>query len=101
MRSRYSAFTLKDKEYLLNSWHNTTRPHTIDFDDNIKWLGLKVISTKKGLASDQEGWVNFVARYKMAGKAYRLEEHSYFSRENGNWVYVSAESFNDTQPNKS
>jgi SEC-C motif-containing protein len=50
-----------------------------------------------GRAEDQEGWVKFIARYKIAGKAHRLEEHSYFKREMGNWKYVAAEDVNDSQ----
>ena len=32
--------------------------------------------------------VEFVARYRVAGKAVRLHEHSRFLREGGRWYYV-------------
>jgi SEC-C motif-containing protein len=32
--------------------------------------------------------VEFVARYKIAGKAYRLHEISRFVRYEGRWYYV-------------
>ena len=33
MRSRYSAFVLDRLDYLLASWHASTRPPTLDLDD--------------------------------------------------------------------
>jgi len=99
MRSRYTAFVLEDETYLLSSWHTTTKPNTIEFDMETKWLGLKIVSTKMGQETDQNGWVNFIARYKISGKAHRLEEHSYFTRESGYWRYVSAENNDTTQAN--
>jgi len=99
MRSRYTAFVLENEPYLLNSWHSTTKPNTVEFDNETKWLGLKIISTKMGQDADQKGWVKFIARYKINGKAHRLEEHSYFTRESSFWRYVSAENNESTQAN--
>ena len=42
MRSRYSAFVLARADYLLATWHSTTRPASLDFDAGAKWLGLEV-----------------------------------------------------------
>ena len=90
MRSRYSAFVKELEDYLLLSWHPDERPESISFDPNSKWLGLKIKAKELGKASDNEGWVAFVARYKIAGKAERIEENSYFLRYHGRWVYHSA-----------
>ncbi len=94
MRSRYSAFVTENEPYLLNTWHRDNRPGHIDFDPNTKWLGLKIKHCKAGLASDSYGWVEFVARFKIAGKAERIEELSYFIKEGKQWLYVSAEDKN-------
>lgn len=91
MRSRYSAFVTENESYLLHTWQLTKRPQKIDFDSKTKWLGLNLKKCKAGLTSDTEGWVEFVARYKIAGKAERIEELSYFMKEEGQWLYVSAE----------
>lgn len=88
MRSRYSAFTEQKAGYLLATWHPETRPASLDFE-NCRWLGLKVLTTKLGTDLDDEGWVSFVARYKVAGKAFRIEENSYFTRINKRWFYVN------------
>jgi len=90
MRSRYSAFVLGLRDYLLLSWHSSTRPRKDDLrmDDNTNWLGLKVLSTAQGQVGDSTGTVEFVARYKNNGKATRIEEVSEFVFENGQWFYV-------------
>lgn len=91
MRSRYSAFVTENEGYLLNTWHHENKPNHINFDDKTKWLGLKVKRIKAGLSSDSQGWVEFVARYKIAGKAERIEELSYFIKDKDAWLYVAAE----------
>lgn len=87
MRSRYSAFVLKDEPYLKSTWHTTTRPHDaiIDPNDGAKWLGLEV---RKHVEKGDQATVEFVARYKVAGRAHRLHEVSNFVREEGRWFYV-------------
>ena len=44
MRSRYSAFVLERADYLLATWHASTRPAALDFAPGAKWLGLDVRS---------------------------------------------------------
>ncbi len=44
MRSRYSAYKLGLHEYLLKTWHGSTRPQALDLSEPLNWLGLKVIS---------------------------------------------------------
>lgn len=90
MRSRYAAFVLEDKEYLLRTWAKEHQPDDLQLDST-NWLGLKVKKTKLGSECDTEGWVEFVARYKVDGKAERIEELSYFQKEDGQWLYFYAE----------
>jgi SEC-C motif-containing protein len=90
MRSRYSAFVFENADYLLQSWHPETRPESLDFDSESKWLGLKVKETKAGQESDDQGQVSFIARYKIAGKAHRIIELSQFLKVDGKWYYHSA-----------
>ena len=91
MRSRYTAFALGNPTYLLGSWHPRTRPEWIDLDPAQKWLGLKVIETVAGGPGDLTGTVRFVARYKLGGRGYRLEEHSRFELLKGAWTYLNGE----------
>ena len=89
MRSRYSAFVLERADYLLATWHNSTRPASLDFDAGAKWLGLEVREHKITGADTAE--VEFVARYRVAGAAVRLHERSRFVREDGRWFYVDGD----------
>lgn len=90
MRSRYTAYVLKDEPYLLSTWHPSTRPAeaVIDEKEPIRWLGLEVKSAlrlrqrKVNLPDDPDSdTVEFVARFKVGGRAHRLHEVSRFLRE--------------------
>lgn len=87
MRSRYSAYVKQNEPYLLETWHPSTRPTEPLFSgDQTKWLGLTI---KKAPATlDNQGTVEFVAIYKVGGKAHRLTEISNFVKENGRWLYL-------------
>ncbi len=87
MRSRYSAYVLKLDPYLLATWHPDTRPASLNLaDDDAKWLGLEV--KNHSLQEADHATVEFVARYKVGGRAHRLHEISRFVREDGRWYYV-------------
>lgn len=90
MRSRYSAFVLQRRDYLQATWHASTRPVTLDFEADARWLGLDVRSHRVLDADHAE--VEFVARYRVAGRAVRLHERSRFVREAGRWFYVDGDS---------
>lgn len=92
MRSRYSAYVRGDADYLIATWHASTRPPALDFGDAgaTRWLGLEVRRHQPHDASHAR--VEFVARYKVGGaSAVRLHEISRFVRENGRWYYVDGE----------
>ncbi|MCP3804279.1 YchJ family metal-binding protein [Allokutzneria sp. A3M-2-11 16] len=88
MRSRYSAFAVSDEAYLLRTWHPDTRPSTVDFEPRQKWTGLEILSTAGGGVFHTEGTVEFVASYRVRGRAGELRENSDFVRRDGLWVYV-------------
>lgn len=89
MRSRYSAFVLDVRDYLLATWHPDTRPALIEPPEpGLQWLGLTV--RRAALTGPDRGQVAFVARSKLGGRAHRLEEVSDFVREDGRWYYVKA-----------
>ena len=89
MRSRYSAFVLEQADYLLATWHSSTRPASLDFDAGAKWLGLEVRGHKVTGADTAE--VEFVARYRLDSRAVRLHERSRFVREDGRWFYADGD----------
>ena len=88
MRSRYTAYTLLREDYLLATWHSSTRPSSLGLaeDTQTKWIGLEV---KRHEQRDADhAIVEFVARYKVHGRAHRLHEVSRFVYEAGRWFYV-------------
>jgi SEC-C motif-containing protein len=91
MRSRYTAYTLRLEPYLLATWHPGTRPATLDLnaEPQPKWLGLQVKRHRQN--DDSHAEVEFVARYKIGGHAWRLHETSRFVREEGLWYYLDGD----------
>lgn len=90
MRSRYAAYVALDREWLLASWHPSTRPAVLDLDPAIKWLGLDVKDHR--VIDDTHAEVEFVARYRAGGgRAQRLHERSRFVREDGRWYYLDGD----------
>lgn len=98
MRSRYSAYVLGDTAYLRRTWHPSTCPADLETSEAgapaTRWLGLDI---KRHVAQDAtHATVEFVARYKVGGRAHRLHEISRFVRldasgaesPEGRWLYV-------------
>jgi len=100
MRSRYTAYSLRNEPYLLATWHASTRPTEpiMSEEERLQWRGLEVKSAlrlrqRKAEAEDpNRDTVEFVARFKVNGRAQRLHEISNFVREEADgglrWFYV-------------
>jgi len=52
---------------------------------------LKIVHTEAGGSDDMQGVVEFVARYKIGGKAHRLHETSRFVRKGEQWFYLEGD----------
>lgn len=89
MRSRYTAFVRERADYLRATWHPQHCPATLDFDPGTKWLGLEVRAHR--VTGPDQAEVEFVARYRVGGRAVRLHERSRFVRQDGRWVYVDGD----------
>jgi SEC-C motif-containing protein len=91
MRSRYSAFVLDELAYLLATWHESTRPESLEANPpGLKWLGLEV--RNQDVVDADHASVEFIARNKSGGRAQRLHEVSRFTREGGRWFYLDGDS---------
>ncbi|WP_038010782.1 YchJ family protein [Thauera sp. 63] len=91
MRSRYTAFVLQRGDYLLATWHPDTRPANLELDEEPrpKWIGLEVRRTATIAGREPPAAeVEFVARYRVGGRAHRLHETSRFLLQDGRWYYV-------------
>lgn len=91
MRSRYTAFVVGDAEYLLATWHPSTRPATLEIDGSQRWYRLDIVRVDRGGPLDTRGVVEFVARYRAHGERGELHETSRFAREERRWYYVDGD----------
>lgn len=90
MRSRYSAYVLRNGAYLHRSWHSSTRPNKKSLLQlpPMDWLGLEIVRTEQGGKQDVSGTVEFIASYREGEKIGKLHETSQFVKEDGKWYYV-------------
>ena len=110
MRSRYVAYALQREDYLLATWHISTRPASLQEINEVptKWLGLEVkkpiahlsnaknVDDPNNINDPNKATVEFVARFKIGGgRAERLHEISRFVREEGRWFYVDGKILGD------
>lgn len=90
MRSRYSAYVLDQLDYLRATWHPDTCPTELPPNEpGLRWLGLEV---RQHHSEDADhATVEFVARSKLGGRAFRLHEISRFVRLQGRWFYIDGQ----------
>jgi SEC-C motif domain protein len=85
MRSRYTAFVLRDAHYLRATWHPTTRPPDFALASDQVWKQLRIVATQ---TVGDTAVVEFIARSHIGGTSHVLHEASRFVRVDGNWSYI-------------
>ncbi len=89
VRSRFTAYAMRNQSYLLKTWELTNRPEDIDFSkEEAEWIRLEIIKTKKGEEKDNKGVVEFKAYYILNGNEHVLNEVSRFKKITGRWMYL-------------
>ena len=90
MRSRFTAYNMKNDAYLLDSWHSSTRPISVSAENElpVKWVDLKIVDAPSVTPDDTTAIVEFIARFKVNGKAEQMHECSEFIKEGGRWFYL-------------
>jgi SEC-C motif domain protein len=104
MRSRYTAYSKGNIDYLIATLHPRSRQKSDRSDllqsiQSTRWVGLTILNTQKGQAQDKRGVVEFVARYQSAqieslqsiGIVHQLHERSRFTQERNQWFYVDGD----------
>jgi SEC-C motif-containing protein len=98
MRSRYTAFAVGEISYLRSSLAPEEQKgfdmkSTQEWSKKSKWLGLEIMSVKKGGPSDKTGTVEFMAKYAIDGKNLDHHEVSQFRKSaDGKWYFVDGDS---------
>jgi len=96
MRSRYTAYAIQNIDYLAAT-HDPDTVGNMDREDTEKWAreanwqGLEIVDTVAGGPEDEEGVVEFIARYETGGKTIAHHERSTFRRIDGQWFYVDGD----------
>ena len=93
MRSRYTAFTLGDGDYLMRSQHSKTRntggkKDISEWAKSVNWIRLEVLNSVNGSGDSIVGTVAFKAFFFENGSVQMIHENSSFEKENEHWVYV-------------
>lgn len=91
MRSRFAAFALGLTDYLLATWHPSTRPVDLELDSGTTWTRLRILSTTLGGTDDQAGTVAFRAHFTHDGDRGSQTETSRFVRDAGRWSYLDGD----------
>ncbi|MEW5011953.1 MAG: YchJ family protein [Cycloclasticus sp.] len=96
MRSRFTAFSLQNFQYLLDTLHPSKRQ-----DDelaslqqsaqNTRWIQLTILQTESGQTGDGEGLVEFTADFEEEGEFYQLRERSQFIFQQQQWYYTEGD----------
>lgn len=100
MRSRYVAYVQQDRDYILNTWHSSTRPDEDPLDDSATWIGLQILRTEQGEENDSRGLVEFRARCRIKDQPGGLDEASEFVKEEGRWFYVDGTAIQPVRSDK-
>ena len=96
MRSRYSAFSKGDIEYIYDSHHPDTRKEVNKeeisaWSKHSKWLGLNIIKTEKGGKTDNVGTVEFLCIYEIESRKMEHHEKASFRKTDGRWYFFDGE----------
>ena len=88
MRSRYTAFVLGDTDHLWRTWHPRTRPPEVEASA-VEWTGLTAVEVVDGDEDDDDGVVEFDARFTGPEGPSVMRERSLFARRGGRWTYLT------------
>lgn len=96
MRSRYTAFALGAVDYIINTTAEENRnPEDAEIiAEQVQattWVGLRILDSVAGKASDNTGIVEFRARFEAEDQNGELHERSNFRKENNHWYYVDGQ----------
>jgi SEC-C motif domain protein len=97
MRSRYSAYVRGDVDHIMRTYTSKAstgvdRASTEKWSKESTWLGLSVLATEAGGEADDEGMVEFVARFREGATApeQSIHEKARFVRSTRDrrWLYA-------------
>jgi len=96
MRARYTAHVKVELDFLQSSMHPDKRDAydrdvARQWSENAEWQGLDIIEVKGGGAGDDEGEVEFIARFGWQGEDKEHHERAYFKKVESTWYFYSGD----------
>ncbi|WNC73780.1 YchJ family protein [Thalassotalea psychrophila] len=94
MRSRYSAYVLKNSKYIAQTYASIKQAeNSIDdikeWAEQTTWLSLEVVSTD--YSDNRYHFVEFVAKYLVENEVWQMHEKSRFVQEQETWRYLDGD----------
>lgn len=100
MRSRYSAYVLRNYDYIVNTMHPESK-HLVKtpewragitlFAETTTFIGLEILDNELSLDDLNTGWVTFHAILQNGDEDTSYVERSLFKKEDGQWLYLHAD----------
>lgn len=92
LRSRYTAFTRKQTDYVLRTTHpdqvkKLDQEAVAAWAESATWKQLEIYRVENGKAEDEDGWIDFIARYEEDGQEVEHSERAHFVKHDGAWVF--------------
>jgi SEC-C motif-containing protein len=93
MRARYTAHVKVEVDFLYASTHPDYRQGydhkgTQIWAEESEWHGLEIIGTTRGGSQDEEGEVEFVARFRDKDGIHKHHERGQFKRHDKQWTFT-------------
>lgn len=85
LRARYTAFTLAEVDFVLNTHHPKTRKdvsrdEVTSWATGSRWMGLEVVQKEAGGPQDSTGTIIFCARYQDKDAAADAAPHEHWEQ---------------------
>jgi len=96
MRARYSAHVKVDVDFLYATTHPDYRENydhkgTKSWAEKSEWQGLEILGTTAGGSTDDEGEVEFMARFRDTEGVRNHHERGQFKRMKNKWLFTEGE----------
>ncbi len=96
LRSRYTAYTEADVDYILDTTHPDHRAQldlnaTRDWAEKSQWHQLEILNSIAGTVEDDTGEIEFIASYTREGNASKHHEKAQFRKMDGKWFFWDAQ----------
>ncbi len=103
MRSRYSAFATGAIDHVLATMAPKLRRQQDEgalrtWAETSQWCGLEIITVEDGGEDDQQGSVEFMARYRNKDHDELHHERAVFRRHGGHWLYEDGQEISHKKP---